>query len=204
MDLPSITNAPREISLGGATYRAKALSLCGLGEVLAWLEDRLGYETDPERPGASPGFTSDGARLALASDEGLAVVLHLSLLPCHPKLSRDDARALVAGMAPDQEARLLSIAFRRRPGYSPPDEGQGKDPSEIAWGETWEAVAKKNPSLYPALGNLTLDQFDNLAQGGTDQNSLSVFDVHAMWLKATREDAATNQEAGSNDIPATI
>jgi hypothetical protein len=40
MDLPSISNAPRELPLGGVTYRARALTLGQLGELLAWLEER--------------------------------------------------------------------------------------------------------------------------------------------------------------------
>src|SRR4051794_34203799 len=135
MDLPSVSNAPRALSIGGATYRARALTLGQLGELLAWLEDRI-------NGGARPvPLASDSARLALATTDGLAMLLHLSLLSCHPTLTRDRAAALVGDLDADGEARLLAIAFRRRPGYVPPDDGAGKDLAGSDWGAIWEGVS---------------------------------------------------------------
>src|SRR5262245_40337078 len=98
MDLPSITNAPRVLTIGGVTYRARTLTRAQLGELLAWLEDRITGGTYPVP------LSDDAARVALASTDGMAVVLHLSLLSCQPALSRDEANALVAELDAESEA----------------------------------------------------------------------------------------------------
>ena len=185
MDLPSIINAPREFPLGGVVFRARALTLADLGEVLAWLEDRV-----PRGEDDGPTLLSgDAARVALASTEGLAVVLHLSLLACQPAMTRMEARALAAGMTEDDEHRLKAIAFRRRPNYDPPGEGQpAKDLAEIAWGPIVEALAQHRGWVYPEVARLTLDQYDNhVAKGelaGPDDLKLS--DVQRMWEEAMK------------------
>lgn len=178
MDLPSICNAPRALALGGVTYRACALTLVQLGEILAWLEDRLGADCVP--------LSSDAARIALATDDGLAVVLHLSLLYCHPTLTRDDATRLAGTVDAEAALRLRSIAFRRRPGYHPPSDGSGKDLAESDWGLIWEAMTGHRADRYEAVGHLTLDQLDNyFAKGELDgSDSLSPSEVQAMWEAA--------------------
>jgi hypothetical protein len=188
VDLPSVTNAPRELSLAGALFRARTLTLADLGEVLAWLEDHL--PPDPERDGP-PLFSSEASRVALASTEGLAVVLHLSLLSCHPDLTRDEARALAAGMTPEDEARLMSIAFRRRPSYAKPGEGPpAKDLAEVQWGLVVEALTQHRGWLYPEVARLTLDQYDNHAAKGelAGPDTLDPRDVQRMWEEAVAKD----------------
>jgi hypothetical protein len=185
MDLPSVSNAPRALSIGGATYRARALTLGQLGELLAWLEDRI-------NGGARPvPLASDSARLALATTDGLAVLLHLSLLSCQPTLTRDRAAALVGDLDAEGEARLLAIAFRRRPGYVPPDAGVGKDLAESDWGAIWEGVSGHRADRYEAVGQLTLDQLENhVARGALEgSESLAPAEVQAMWEAARAAEA---------------
>jgi hypothetical protein len=180
VDLPSVSNAPRALSIGGATYRARALTLWQLGELLAWLEDRISG-------GARPvPLSSDSARLALATTDGLAVLLHLSLVSCHPRLTRDRARAMVGDLDAEAEARLLAIAFRRRPGYTPPEDGDGKDLAESDWGAIWEGLSGHRADRYEAVGQLTLDQLDNYFARGELEGleRLAPAEVQAMWEAA--------------------
>lgn len=175
MDLPSISNAPRTLVLDGTTYRARVLTLNQLGELLAWIEDRVEASCVP--------MSSDAARIAMATMEGLAVILHLSLLSCQPHLTRDQARALAENLDADTQARLEAIAFRRRPGYVPPEDGSGKDLAASDWGAIWEGLSGHRADRYGAVGDITLDQLDNLAARGELEgpDSLSPADVQAMW-----------------------
>jgi len=185
MDLPSITNAPRELPLGGAIFRARALTLADLGEVLAWLDDRI-PRGDDDGPTLLSGET---ARVALASTEGLAVVLHLALLSCQPSMTRGEARALAAEMTEDEERRLKAIAFRRRPNYDPPGEGKpGKDLAEIQWGGIIEALAQGRAWVYQEACRLTLDQYDNRVKKGEwdEPDDLKPSDVQRMWEEAMK------------------
>jgi hypothetical protein len=181
VDLPSITNAPRALSIRGVTYRARALTLEQFGELLAWLEDRTDIPLVP--------FCSDSARVALATTEGLAVILHLSLLSCQPHLARDQAQTLAETMDADGQTRLMAIAFRRRPGYAPPAEGAGKDLAETDWGIIWEALTQHRADRYGAVGQLTLDQMENhFARGElAGPDSLSMADFQAMYEAANGE-----------------
>lgn len=185
MDLPSISNAPRALAIGGVTYRARTLTLGQFGELLAWLEDRItgGTQVVP--------FSDDTARLALATTDGLAVVLHLSLLSCQPNLTRDEAASLAATLDAESERRLMAIAFRRRPGYAPPEDGSGKDLAESDWGAIWEGLTGHRADRYEAVGNLTLDQFDNFAAKGELEgpDALKPAEVQAMWEQAMKEDS---------------
>src|SRR4051794_4352158 len=104
MNLPNVTNAPRILVLDGTAYRARTLTLGQLGEVLAWLEDRLPHDDDDKNNRAGPPlFSSEASKLALATTDGLAVILHLSLLSCQPSLTRDQARSLAATMTVEDE-----------------------------------------------------------------------------------------------------
>jgi len=181
MNLSSITNAPRAFMLGGVSYRARALTLGQFGEVMAWLEDRL--PSDPARHGPLP-FSDTSSRLALSTTEGLAVLLHLSLLSCQPSLTRDDARALAATMDADDEGRLLAIAFRRVPtGRHNRTDRPAKDLAEVNWGEVFEALTGHRAAAYADVAGLSLDQFDNFVNRGRthDDGTLSPADVQAMW-----------------------
>jgi hypothetical protein len=189
MDLPRITNAPRELPLGGAVFRARALTLADLGEVLAWLEARLPPDLTRDGP---PLFLAEASRLALATTEGLAVVLHLSLLSCQPSLTRGDARRLAAAMTPEGESRLWAIAFRRRTRHEPRGEGApATDLAEAPWGEIVEALTRRRAWAYPLVGRLTLDQYDNHAARGATRgrDDLGPADVQRMWEAAMAPDA---------------
>jgi hypothetical protein len=185
MDLASVSNAPRILTLGDVSYRARTLTLSQLGELLAWLEDRTGVPLIP--------LSADEARIALATTDGLAVVLHLSLLSCQPGLTRDQALALAATLDRETQSRLEAIAFRRRPGYAPPEEGTGKDLAESDWGATWEGLSQHRADRYEAVGGLTLDQLDNYAAKGEcdGPDALKPSEVQAMW-----EAAQANGENG--------
>lgn len=178
MDLPSVSNAPRILTVGGVSYRARVLTISQLGELLAWLEDRTGVPLIP--------LSADSARLALASTEGLAVVLHLSLLSCQPHLTRDQARAMAESLDADEEMRLKAIAFRRRPGYAPPEDGTGKDLAESDWGMIWEGLSQGRADRYEAVGHLTLDQLDCRSAKGELEgpDSLKPAEVQRMWEEA--------------------
>ncbi|WP_406699226.1 hypothetical protein V5E97_10150 [Singulisphaera sp. Ch08] len=183
MNLPSVTNAPRVIVLDGASYRARTLTLAQIGEVLAWLEDRLPRDDARDGP---PLFSGEASRLALATTEGLAVILHLSLLSCHPTLTRDRARTLAATMTVEDESRLLSTAFRRglvleRTGNRPP-----KDLTEVNWGEIFESLTDHRADAYERVAAITLDQFDNFVSRGEagDEGLLSPAEVQALWEAA--------------------
>jgi hypothetical protein len=182
MDLASVSNAPRELPIGGAVYRARALTLAQLGELLAWLEDRCGIPLLP--------LSSDPARVALASTDGLAVVLHLALLSCQPNLTRDDATALAAQLDLDGEIRLREIAFRRRPGYAPPEDGSGKDLAELDWGMMWEGLSGHRADRYAAVADLTLDQLDSFAARGEldGPDTLTPSQVQELWERAQAND----------------
>ncbi len=189
MDLPRIVNAPRELTLAGQTFRARTLTLADLGEVLAWLEDRIPPDPEGERDGP-PLFSAETSRLALASTEGLAVVLHLSLAVCQPALTRDDARRLAAGMTTEDEGRLMAIAFRRRRSYEPEDDGApAKDLAEVNWGGMIEALAQHRGWVYDEVGRLTLDQYDNHVARGElrGRDDLDLRDVQKMWEDAMAE-----------------
>lgn len=191
MDLPSLANAPRIISIAGVSYRARTLTLGQFGELLAWLEDRLTGGT------AAVPLSCDEAQVALATADGLAVVLHLSLLSCQPTLTRDEATALAGMLDADAEARLRAIAFRRRPGYAPPADGTGKDLAEADWGEIWEGLTWHRADRYAAVAELTLDQMDNYAARGEldGPDSLSRAEFQAMWEAAQ----ANGREEAPND-----
>lgn len=189
MDLPSISNAPRILMLGGQSYRARTLTLGQIGELLAWLQDRL--------PDDDLRFSSEASRLALATTEGLSVLLHLSLLSCHPGLGRDDARGLAATMDEDDALRLHAIAFRRSPGKpASPDDAPAKDLAEVNWGEIFEALSGHKPYAYAGVANLTLDQFDCwVSKGeGYDKDALDPREVQRMWEEAQ---APTGEETAS-------
>jgi hypothetical protein len=175
IDLPTVANAPREVSIRGVTYRGRALNYNHLAEVYAWLEERVETDGEPFR------FSSDACRLALATSEGLGLVLHLSLSSCHPDLSRDAARALASDPDPALAARILAVAFRRR--RVRPSSDPGKDLAEIDWGPAWDALAGHKGALYEAAGNLTPDQLDVfLGRGETDdEGTLTPAEVQAMW-----------------------
>jgi hypothetical protein len=178
MDLPSISNAPRVLPVAGVSYRACVLTLRQLAELAAWLEDRTGIACVP--------LSCDAARVALASTDGLAVILHLSLLDCQPGLTRDEAAAMASALDEETTSRLMAIAFRRRPGYKPPPDGSGKDLAESDWGAIWEGLTRHRAELYGAVGGLTLDQLDNLAAKGELEgpDALSAAEVQAMWEAA--------------------
>lgn len=188
MNLPHIVNAPRAIVLNGQTYRPCTLTLSQIGEVLAWLEDRLPNETLQ--------FSSQASQIALATTEGLGLLLHLACERHHPGMTREAAEGLAAGMDSDDEARLLSIAFRRAPGKPPsPDDPPAKDLAEINWGEVFEWLSGHTAVGYAAAANLTLDQFDNFANRGEgwDPDQLDPRDVQRMWEEAQKADGeATN------------
>lgn len=187
MDLASVTNAPRALTLNGQTLRARTLTLGQIGELLTWLKDRL--------PDDDLRFSSEASRLALATTEGLSVLLHLSLLSCHPGLSRDEARGLAATMGEDDAIRLHLIAFRRLPGKpADPDAPPPKDLALVNWGEIFEALSGHKPEKYAGVAGLTLDQFDNWANKGEghDKDALDPRDVQAMWEAAQAKDEASD------------
>lgn len=186
MDLPSIANAPRAIVIGGQTLRARTLTLGQIGEVLAWLGDRMPEGGDPVL------FSSEASRVALATTEGLSVLLHLALLKDQPSLTRDAAKVLAAGMGPDDESRLLSIAFHRVPGKpADPDAPPPKDLAAINWGEMFEWMAAHKPEAYEGVAGLTLNQLDNFACKGEawdDPDLLDPREVQRMWEEANAAD----------------
>jgi hypothetical protein len=182
MDLPSVSNAPRTLVLGGTTYRCRTLTLGQIGEVLAWLEDRAGGKVL---------FRSEASQIALATTEGLSVVLHLALSSCQPWLTRDAAVKIAATMDAEDEMRLASIAWRRRPGRpADPDAPPGKDLADVAWGEIFEGLSGHTPAGYEAVAQLTLDQFDCIACRGEvwDPDALDPRDVQAMWEASQKAD----------------
>lgn len=189
MDLPTITNAPRELVLGGAVYRARAITLADLGEVLAWLDDHVPADRDDPTPGPLR-LSAEASRLALATTEGLAVVLHLALLPCHPALTRAQARTLASALTREEAARLMAIAFRRRPAYARGDRGAaGRDVADIRWGEVVEVLARHRGWVYPEVLRLTLDQYDNHVARGElpGPDDLDLAEVQRMWDAAMVE-----------------
>lgn len=162
-----LANAPVPLTIGGATYRARTLTLGALAELLAWLDDRL----PPPEDGAPLAFASEPAQLALATSDGLAVLLHLSLLPCHPGLTREDAARLAGTLDDDGSRRLVAVAFRRR--ASRPEPGAGVDPdghrSDLAladWPGTFHHLHEECGLDYAAISRLTLDQLDNILERG--------------------------------------
>lgn len=190
MELQYASNAPRELSLGGQTYRARTLSIGDFGEILAWLEDRL--PVDPERSGPVL-FSSEAAQLALATTEGLALVLHLACLPCHPSMSRDDARRLAARMDEGETDRLRSIAYRRRPSYRNDAGEPGSDLAQIRWGEVFYALSGHDPGRYGDVARLTLDQYDCHCQRGevAYPNDVDVGHLQKMWEAEMGKDKPT-------------
>lgn len=183
MDLISIVNAAKPLVLGGLIYRCRTLTLGQIGEVLAWLEDRL--------PEGKLLFSSEASRIALATTEGLGLLLHLSCEHHHPGLTREGAQSLAAGMDADDEARLLAIAFRRLPGKpADPDAPPPKDLAQVNWGEIFEALSGHKAYAYEGVASLTLDQFDNFASRGEghDKDALDPRDVQAMWEAAQKEE----------------
>lgn len=183
MDLIHVTNAPSPVALAGQTYRARTLTLGQIGEVLAWLEVR----TDGELL-----FSSEASRIALATTEGLGLLLHLACEHHHPSLTREAAQALAAGMDCEDEAKLLSIAFRRAPGKpADPNAPPAKDLALVNWGEIFEALSGHKPYAYAGVANLTLDQFDNWANKGEgyDPDALDPRDVQRMWEEAQSKEA---------------
>lgn len=182
MDLIHVTNAPSPVVLAGLTYRCRTLTLGQIGEVLAWLEERL--------PGEELLFSSEASRIALATTEGLGLLLHLACEHHHPGLTREAAQALAAGMDGGDEARLLSIAFRRAPGKpADPNAPPAKDLALVNWGEIFEALSGHKPYAYAGVASLTLDQFDCWASKGEgyDPDALDPRDVQAMWEAAQKE-----------------
>lgn len=187
MDLIHASNAPVPLVLGGLTYRARPLTLGQFGEVLAWLKDRL--------PDEELLFSSEASRIALATTEGLSVLLHLACEHHHPNLTREGARELAAGMDCDDEAKLLSIAFRRLPGKpADPDAPPPKDLATVNWGEIFEALSGHRADAYADVAELTLDQFDNWANKGEghDKDALDPSDVQAMWEAAACPEETTD------------
>lgn len=194
MDLPSVTNSPRTLVLGGVSYRARALTLGQIGEVLAWLEGRL--PPDPERDDPTL-FSGESSRIALATTEGLAVVLHLSLLSCHPSLTRDDAKVLAAAMDANDEMSLLAIAFRRLPSPPAGNDRPAKDLAEVNWGEIFEDLTGHRADAYEGAASLSLDQFDNFAsRGESHKDTMSPAEVQAMW-EAAKDAGNPPEEAAS-------
>lgn len=182
MNLAHVTNAPVPIVLAGTTFRARTLTLGQIGEVLAWLEARL--------PGGKVLFSSQASRIALATTEGLAVLLHLACEHHHPSMTREQALGLAAGMSPDDESALLAVAFRRAPGKpADPDAPQAKDLAEVNWGEMFEHLSGHTAAGYHAAAALTLDQFDCFASKGEsyDPDALDPREVQAMWEAAQKE-----------------
>jgi hypothetical protein len=204
IDLPSVSNAPREISPNGTTYRARRLTLSQYAEVLAWLGDRLPANED----GTPILLSAPESRIALATTDGLAVVLHLSLSSCHPELTRDEARALAAVMGEESQAKLLGIAFARRPGFDKGRDDGGaparyEDLAEVDWGPIWEALSGHQGGFYGAVGEMTLDQMEcHLHRGElSGPDTLSMSQVQAMW---ERDQAGADATDGSEEVDAPI
>lgn len=185
IDLPSVVNAPSELPLDGVTYRACRLAVADYGEILAWLWDRLPLPED----GSPALFSSAESWVALSATDGLAVVLHLSLLPCQPGLTRDAARRLAARMDEGAQARLFAIAFRRRAMRPRPG---GKDLALVDWGPIFESLTQHQAGMYGAAARLTLDQLDNHAARGEPEgpDSLTPAEAQAMWEADRRADEA--------------
>lgn len=184
MDLIHVSNAPRALSLNGQTLRARTLTLGQIGEVLAWLEERV--EGDLL-------FSSEASRIALATTEGLGLLLHLACEHHHPGMTREAAQTLAAGMDGEDEARLLAIAFRRLSGKpADPDAPPAKDLALVNWGEIFEALSGHKPYAYAGVASLTLDQFDCWASKGEgyDPDVLDPRDVQRMWEEAQKKDEA--------------
>jgi|GEM_PF-3222266 len=193
MHLPNVTNAPRVIALDGTSYRARALTLGQLGEVLAWLDDQLPDRPDREGP---PRLSDEASRIALATTEGLAVILHLALLSCQPELTRDQARSLAPLLTVEDEARLLSIAFRvpsiERGGNPEDPPPSSKDLAEVSWGALFERLVEQGILGYEQVAQLTLDQLENRLSRGAPADAkaepgvpLSLAEVQALWEKAS-------------------
>jgi hypothetical protein len=182
MDLVHVTNSPRTLVLGDSTYRCRTLTLGQIGEVLAWLRDRTAGDVL---------FSSEASRIALATTEGLAVLLHLSCEHHQPGMTRDEARALAGSMDADDEARLIAIAFRRAPSKpASDDDPPSKDLASINWGEMFEWMSGHKPEAYAAVAGLTLDQFDCFAHKGEawDADQLDPREVQRMWEEAQAVD----------------
>jgi hypothetical protein len=101
-------------------------------------------------------------------------------------------------MAPADEARLWSIAFRRRPGYEPPkpaegddDAPAGKDLAEVEWGPMVHGLAGGRADRYAAVLGLTLDQIDCVCSKGEVEGpgTLTPAQVQAMWEAAPGDGA---------------
>lgn len=183
MDLIHVVNAPVPVVLAGQTYRARTLTLGQIGEVLAWLKGRADGELL---------FSSEASRIALATTEGLGLLLHLSCEHHHPSLTREGAQALAAGMDSDDEARLLAVAFRRAPGKpADPNAPPAKDLAQVNWGEIFEALSGHKPYAYAGVAGLTLDQFDCWASKGEgyDPDVLDPREVQRMWEEAQKGDS---------------
>jgi hypothetical protein len=225
MDLPSVVNAPRVLRLADRTYRARTLSLGQLGEILAWIEDVV--PADPDNPAPVP-FSDDRVRVALASIEGIGILIHLAVESCHPDMTRDVAIRLAQEITLEQHNRLLEICFHRRRGWKPAAEGQGQDLNLADWG--WQfarvidpegAMSAPDAAGYRKLSQLTLDQYECFMTRGKvdpdvihDGEDLSVAEVQRMWEAAqTAEptepvdplaglrDAATGKSAKLPDGP---
>lgn len=193
MDLPSVSNAPREVSVCGSIHRGRAFTIGDYGEFLAWLDDRLPPECRPIRLG------SEEAILARASQDGVAVVLHLCLLSCAPRLTRDEAIGMAATMNEDEIERLFDVAFYRRATLKIPDVPREEliDLALQDWGRTFEGLRQDRGMSYEQVARLSLDQYDNLATLGEADNP-TASDVQAMWEAAMAEGGGDGAEANGS------
>jgi hypothetical protein len=137
MDLATLTNQPRPLTIAGRTYQVYPLTLADLGALQKWVDGQFPDPLDALR-GKLDGFSPEHQRFLLKdaaeaarkpkpqlgtpeADEmlervdGLAELLYLGIRRGDAAFTREDAAALCGGLTPADVGAVFGAAFGAGP-----------------------------------------------------------------------------------------
>lgn len=187
VDIALLTGAPRAVSVAGEIYMVAPLRPLDLGELQAWIKDRVPHPVDAikasleamdpiERRAAEraavvagrdwpPAVGSrDGAMLLLT--EGLGKFLEVVLRRHRPGFTEADGWQLAARMTQAEFLTLADRAFGREGELPHEPRSNGKRDRVQGWGEVFEAVHKLTGWTYAAIAEMSLPAIEAKLNGG--------------------------------------
>lgn len=192
MDLPSTLAARRICYVGGRPFWVRPISIGGIAEIVAWLDDVL--------PGARempPRLGDPASQAQLDTPPGQALLAWIALRD--EGVGYEEAAGLWRETDDDGRNRLLSVLFARRRTM-----GRGGAGDDI--GELW--CDKEMASAMVEVGastfrSLTLDQVEFLMSGGecdrhADPGRKALDEAQRIWERQQAERKAAEAPAATS------
>jgi hypothetical protein len=219
--ITSIIPSPRRVDIGGATFHVWPATLYDLAELQGWLDDSepdVLSEVWPQLFGddalegeprwallrdaharadlGPPAWDDDRGADMLATSEGVATLVWLSLRKGHPELKPADSVALSLGMSAAEYLAVRRAWLGAEPAHEIARllmEGfpQSKPGEPATWGKVVHETAEAFGWTYPQVYALTLAEFANARRGGepADTPGAAIKTGDTAMLKAARERA---------------